>query len=156
MSGDGFQLAAAAPSDLDEILALLTAAELPREGGAEHMRGFVVARDAEGRLVGCAGLERYGALGLLRSVAVASELQRSGLGSRLVSTVLRVARSGGMSEVVLLTTTARDFFARRFGFEETTRADYEQQFAASPEWQLPRCSSAVVMRLNLTSMEPSA
>lgn len=96
MSDDGFPVATATPSDLEEILALLTEAELSREGVAEHLWGFVVARDADGRPVGCAGLERYGALGLLRSVAVATDLQRSGLGSRLVSAVLHEAGSVGV------------------------------------------------------------
>jgi len=65
-------------------------------------------------------------------------------------------RVTSVREVVLLTTTARDFFSNRFRFEEATRADYDEQFAASPEWKLPRCSSAVVMRLKLTPMEASA
>ena len=148
MSTGRFHITAAAQSDLDEILALLTGLELPGQGVAEHLSDFVVARD-DGRLVGCAGLELYGAWGLLRSVAVASDLQGFGLGSLLTSAALKEAQRRGVGEVVLLTTTAQDFFARRFGFEEKTRADYEQQFIASAEWQLPRCSSAVVMRLNL-------
>lgn len=149
MSDGGINISAASPSDLDEVLALLMVVGLPVEGVTEHLRGFLVARDAGGRLVGCAGIEHHGELGLLRSVAVAPALQHSGLGSRLTSAALRAARSGGVKEVVLLTTTARDFFARCFGFEEATRADYQTQFAASPEWQLPRCSSAKVLRLNL-------
>ncbi len=156
MSADSFNISAASPSNRDEIFALLAAVGLPVEGVTEHLRGFLVARDAGGRLVGCAGVERHGELGLLRSVAVAFDLQRSGLGSRLVSAALRDAQSGGVKEIVLLTTTARDFFARRFGFVEATRSNYEKQFAASPEWQLPRCSSAVVMRLNLQPVRRDA
>lgn len=151
MNAQNIQISEAISSDLDDVLSLLAAVGLPHEGVAEHLRGFLVARDASaaGRLVGCAGLERCGELGLLRSVAVAPDLQRAGLGARLVSVVLRNAQSDGVKEVLLLTTTAREFFARRFDFEEATRDDYEKQFAASPEWRLPRCSSAVVMRLAL-------
>jgi len=156
MSADEFQIAPAGSSDLDEMLALLTVVGLPPEGVAEHLQGFVVARDANGRLVGSAGIERHGVFGLLRSVAVGPDLQRSGLGSRLVAEVLDIAANVGVGEVVLLTTTARDFFSHRFKFEETTRADYDARFAASAEWKLPRCSSAVVMRLKLTPMEASA
>jgi hypothetical protein len=50
---------------------------------------------------------------------------------------------------VILTTTARDFFGRKFGFEVSGRDAYEGALARSPEWNLPRCSSAVLMRLNL-------
>ena len=153
MSFDEFTIAPADSSDLGEILALLTSVDLPHDGVTDHLDDFVVARDSKDRLAGCAGVERYSALGLLRSVAVAPDLQSAGLGSRLVSATLRAARELGIREVVLLTTTAHDFFSRRFGFEETTREAYERQFATSSEWKLPRCSSAVVMRLNLASME---
>jgi N-acetylglutamate synthase-like GNAT family acetyltransferase len=108
--------------------------------------GFLVARDNSGRLVGSAGLERHGNIGLLRSVAVAPDLQKSGLGSRLVSAVISEGKKSGVKEIVLLTTTARDFFAGRFGFSETGRENYDETLRDSPEWTLPRCSSAVVMR----------
>ena len=149
MTVDGFQIRKATPADLAGILALLRGSSLPPDGVAEHLSEFHVVRDSIDRLVACAGVERYGAIGLLRSVAVSAELQRSGLGSRLVRRVLEEAGRAGMDEVVLLTTTARDFFARRFNFKETTRDPYAEQLALSAEWQLPRCSSAVVMSLRL-------
>jgi N-acetylglutamate synthase-like GNAT family acetyltransferase len=56
--------------DWDGIAQLLTERRLPTEGARDHLAAFVVA--TEGRaLLGCAGLERYGDVGLLRSVAVA-------------------------------------------------------------------------------------
>src|SRR6185503_9066284 len=91
MTVDGFQIRKATPSDLAEILALLRGSSLPPDGVAEHLSEFHVVRDSIDRLVACAGVERYGAIGLLRSVAVSAELQRSGLGSRLVSRVLEEA-----------------------------------------------------------------
>ena len=50
---------------------------------------------------------------------------------------------------MLLTTTARKFFAEKFGFREAARADYDARLADSAEWQMPRCSSAAFMRLDL-------
>jgi amino-acid N-acetyltransferase len=137
-------IAKASRADLQEILALLTAVELPQEGVAGHLDGFLIARDGN-RLVGCAGLERYRELGLLRSVAVAPDHQQEGLGTRLTAALLNGAANSGVEEVVLLTTTARDFFARRFGFAEVPRAAYDGRLAESPEWRLPRCASAVCM-----------
>lgn len=61
------------------------------------------------------------------------------------------AIANGIKEMVLLTMTVRDFFARRFGFTEAERSDYESRLAQSPEWKLPRCSSAVFLRLDLTA-----
>jgi N-acetylglutamate synthase-like GNAT family acetyltransferase len=149
MRAGDIRITRAAGADLNDLLSLLSAVELPHEGVAEHITGFFVARNRENRIIGCAGLERYGRLGLLRSVAVSPETQGSGLGSRLVATLLEDAAKCGIEEVVLLTTTARDYFARRFGFIEAIRADYDGRLADSPEWRLPRCSSAAFLRLVL-------
>lgn len=149
MRAENFQITKATSSDLEEILGLLEVSALPADGVAEQMSTFFVARDSNNRLAGCAAIERHGDVGLLRSVAVAANVQKSGLGSRLVETVLSDAHDGEIKEVVLLTTTARDFFAHRFGFTDTTREPYEEKLGSSKEWLLPRCSSAVVMSLRL-------
>lgn len=149
MSVEDVSVRQAMPADLEEVLALLAYVNLPLEGVADHLGKFLLARDAAGRLVGCVGLERHGRLGLLRSAAVAPELRGSGLGSAMTKELLKRAAAEGIEEVALLTTTAREFFAGRFGFEEASRASYAERLADSPEWNLPRCSSAVFMRLNL-------
>jgi amino-acid N-acetyltransferase len=146
---EGININPAAPGDLGDILALLSACDLPHEGVGEHLDGFLVARDDEGRLTGTIGLERHGSVALLRSAAVAPSLQRSGLGSCLTSALLRSAEGNGVEKVVLLTTAARDFFARRFGFAEADRAEFDTQLSGSPEWRLPRCSTAVCMALDV-------
>jgi amino-acid N-acetyltransferase len=146
---DDVRISRAGRADLPELLALLAAVDLPHEGLEEYLDGFMVARNAEGRLVGGIGLERHGSVGLLRSAAVSPDAQGGGLGLRLTSALLAAARADGVEEVVLLTTTARDFFGRKFGFEESGRDAYEGALARSPEWNLPRCSSAVLMRLSL-------
>ena len=149
MDCEGVNISPAAPGDLGDVLALLTEVDLPHEGVAAHLEGFLVARDGEGRLAGTIGLERHGSTGLLRSAAVAPGLQRTGLGSCLTSALLRRAEAKGVEKVVLLTTTAREFFARRFGFTEANRSEFDTQLSGSPEWRLPRCSSAVCLALGL-------
>jgi amino-acid N-acetyltransferase len=139
----------AAAADLPGLLSLLDSVNLPREGVAEHLTHFLVARDAAGRIAGCVGMERHGPVALLRSAAVAPDLQGAGLGQRLTAALLELARDEGVTEVLLLTTTARKFFADKFGFREAARADYDALLADSPEWNLPCCSSAVFMRLDL-------
>ena len=106
-------------------------------------------RDDAGKLIACAGVEHYGDIGLLRSVAVVPGGQKTGLGTRLIESVLTQAAQSGIVEMVLLTTTARDFFAGKLGFQVTSREPYQERLAASPEWQLPRCASAVVMKKDL-------
>jgi len=146
---DDVRISRAARTDLPELLALLAAVDLPHEGVEEYLDGFMVARDAEGRLIGGIGLERHGGVGLLRSAAVAPDAQGSGLGLRLTSALLEAVRAEGVEEVVLLTATAEQLFGRKFGFEVAGRDAYAEALARSPEWNLPRCSSAVIMRLRL-------
>jgi amino-acid N-acetyltransferase len=139
----------ASSDDLSDILALLSRVQLPHDGVAENVSAFLVARDESSRLIATIGLERYGHTALLRSAAVAPEYQSCGIGSRLTEQLLEQAANDGVERVVLLTSTAREFFARRFGFHETSRATFDQELSESSEWNLPRCSSAVCMCLDL-------
>jgi N-acetylglutamate synthase-like GNAT family acetyltransferase len=59
---------------------------------------------------------------------------------------LERATGEDFEDVVRLTTTARDFFVNKFGFEPAERSAYDERLAASPEWNLPRCSSAAFLR----------
>jgi hypothetical protein len=52
-------------------------------------------------------------------------------------------------ETTVLITTAREYFQNKFDFKEAKRSDYDERLANSPEWNLPRCSSAVFMTLKL-------
>ncbi len=140
---------AADDSNSAAVLQLLSEAGLPTDGVVEHLDNFILTRNGSAEVIGVSGVERYGKTGLLRSVAVAADWQKSGVGSQMVAEVLRRAQMKGVEEIILLTMTERDFFARRFGFSETVRERYDEILRDSAEWNLPRCSSAVVMRLDL-------
>jgi len=73
----------ASRNDLRDVLDLLSVVQLPHDGVAENVAGFLVARDESGRLVATIGMERHGVIGLLRSAAVAPEYQGCGIGSLL-------------------------------------------------------------------------
>src|ERR1043165_5572351 len=145
MNCENITITNASADDLQDILDLLSQVQLPHDGVAENVGAFLVARDESSRLIATIGLERHGNTGLLRSAAVAPEYQGCGIGSRLTEQLLQRATNDGMERVVLLTTTASDFFARRFGFCATSRTAFDKDLAASSEWNLPRCSSAVCM-----------
>src|SRR2546430_17084474 len=101
----------ATPHDWPMITALLATAALPLGGAQAHLSDFFLAfRDDV--LIGSAGLERYGDTALLRSVAVAVSERGHGLGRALVQQALAYAASLGVRQLVLLTTTAADFFLR--------------------------------------------
>jgi len=148
MNCENIAITDASTDDLQAILDLLSQVQLPHDGVAENLSDFLVARD-ESQLIATIGIERHGDTALLRSAAVAPEYQGCGIGSRLTEHLLQRATKEGLERVVLLTTTASDFFARRFGFCETSRTAFDKELAASSEWNLPRCSSAVCMSLDL-------
>lgn len=138
----------AAAADLGPIKDLVESSGLPLDGIEDHLDGFVVARVGD-ELVACAAVERYGPFGLLRSVAVNPDSRGNGLGREIVSAAISDSQGRGVKEMVLLTTTARDFFVKHFAFEDADRGAYDKLLAKSPEWTLPRCSTAVVMRKRL-------
>jgi N-acetylglutamate synthase-like GNAT family acetyltransferase len=136
----------ATPGDWPAIATLLTSLNLPLDGAQEHLDGFLLAF-CENSLAGVAGLERYGSTGLLRSVAVAG--QNRGLGRELVTRLIDRATAEGLTRIVLLTTTAPDYFPR-FGFRRIARQEAPLAVQESIEFKQACPASAVVMELPLT------
>ena len=137
----------AQPADWPAMATLLTAANLPLDGAEVHLADFVLAvREAE--LIGLAALERYGDYGLLRSVAVIGSEHGRGLGAVLTQQLINRARRDHLRGVVLLTTTAPDYFPR-FGFAQIDRAAVPLPVQSSLEFQSSCPQSAVAMLLAL-------
>jgi amino-acid N-acetyltransferase len=137
--------------DWPEIDRLLHARALPTEGAREHQAGFLVAEDGF-TVVGAIGLERYGSVGLLRSLAVTERSSGRGVGTVLVRALLARAQALGLEALYLLTTTAPDYFPR-FGFEPVPRASLPAALSASAELRGACPASAVAMRLTLPGQE---
>lgn len=140
----------AAPADLPDVEALLAAASLPTADVAAHLSHFAVA-DEDGRLVGVAGVERHGSVGLLRSVCVAADRQGRGLGGTLVELVEAWAMASGVEDLYLLTTTAEPYFAGR-GFVRVERADVPEAIRATTEFSTLCPSSATCMHRSLAEL----
>ena len=137
----------ATPHDWQSLATLLMAADLPLDGAKSHLSDFFLAfRDDV--LIGSAGLERYGDTGLLRSLAVAVPERGHGLGQALVKHLLTYATSLRVRQVVLLTTTAADFFLR-FGFQPISRAEFPMAAQASVEFREACAASATAMSIAL-------
>jgi amino-acid N-acetyltransferase len=137
------------PSDLDEVLALLTASGLGVDGVPEHITDFLVAR-ANGRVVGVAALEDYTAAGLLRSVAVAPDRRGWGLGRYLTHALMGRSRQRGHAALYLLTDTAQAYF-ERFGFRPVDRSAVWPAVLASAQFQGELCKSSVAMVLEFNN-----
>ncbi|MER7917594.1 MULTISPECIES: ribosomal protein S18-alanine N-acetyltransferase [unclassified Streptomyces] len=75
--------------------------ELAHSRGAEATRRYVTAEDGTGRVVGYAGLAASGDLADIQTIAVARDLQGSGLGGRLLTDLLGAATAFECHEVML-------------------------------------------------------
>jgi amino-acid N-acetyltransferase len=137
----------ATPGDWPAIEGLLVDRELPVAGAREHLEEFLVSEEGA-TVTGCAAVERYGDLGLLRSVAVAEGVAGRGLGTELVKSSVQRAHRLGLRALYLLTTTAAGFFPR-FGFETVPRESLPPALSASEELRGACPASAVAMRLAL-------
>jgi len=145
----GIVIRDARPADIGAIELLLRDAALPLEGIGDVQ--FAVA-ERDGRVVGSAGLEIHGDSGLLRSVTVEPEWRDHGVGEALVRAVLDAAAACKLDPVVLLTTTAPDWFPR-FGFERIERRDVPPPLLESVEFTRACPATATVMRCSLAAAQ---
>jgi len=117
--------------------------ELAHARGPGATRRYVVAEDGE-RIVGYAGLAASGDLADIQTIAVARDHQRTGLGSRLLTELLRAATAFECAEVMLecrIDNIRAQKLYERFGFEAIGfRRGYYQ----------PGNVDALVMRLTTT------
>jgi amino-acid N-acetyltransferase len=109
------RIRSAVTQDLPAVSQVLAQCGLDEHGIEAHLDAFHVA-ELEGRVVGCAGAERYGDLIVIRSVAVLAEYRQRGVATHMVSAVLMRARAQGVRRAVLATSNCPSHFAR-YGFE---------------------------------------
>jgi amino-acid N-acetyltransferase len=133
--------------DLEAVLDLLRRAGLPATGVAEQFGHFLVVRE-DADLVGACGIEVCGADGLLRSVAVDSDFRGAGVGTALARAAEELARKLGLKNLYLLTTSAREFFAR-LGYVEAPRQEVPPGIRAMEEFRSLCPESAHCMRKRL-------
>jgi ribosomal-protein-alanine N-acetyltransferase len=127
--------------------------ELAHSRGPEATRRYVVAEvpgEPAGRIVGYAGLVASGGQGDVQTIAVARDHWGTGLGSRLLTELLRAATAFECAEVMLecrVDNVRAQKLYERFGFEPIgVRRGYYQ----------PGSVDALVMRLSTASDGGSA
>jgi N-acetylglutamate synthase-like GNAT family acetyltransferase len=102
------------------VKSLLAESDLPSSDlTADHLKHFFGCGPKE-RLTGVVGLEIYGEAALLRSLAVTQDCRGNGFGKALVAKAETYARSHGVTEIYLLTSTAERFF-ERLGYRPASR-----------------------------------
>jgi amino-acid N-acetyltransferase len=125
------------------LRAALAGASLPHEDLDPTAQEFLVARD-DGMLVGMIGLEAFGESALLRSLWVDPARRGEGLAALLCLRLRSLARSRGVADLFLLTTTARDFFEHA-GFRVVDREAAPAKIRGSAQFQALCPSSATCM-----------
>ena len=103
------RIRSAADADWLEIVALLSASQLPvSDLDAQRAAEFLVVKDERG-LAGCIGCERHGTLALFRSLAVRDDCRGREIGKRLTAEMERRCKSAGVEAAYILTETAAKF-----------------------------------------------
>lgn len=137
----------AAPQECDKVALLLKSTGLAIHDIDSCLDGFLVAHDGD-RLIGTVGIETYGDIGLLRSLAVDNGYRNQKIGERLFREALNLARSRRIQTLYLLTTTAAEYFARR-GFRDIPRENVPVAIQQTEQFSSICPDSANVMELNL-------
>ncbi|MFW9835138.1 MAG: arsenic resistance N-acetyltransferase ArsN2 [Candidatus Thorarchaeota archaeon] len=145
-----FEIEDATEADHDAVVTLLKKTNLPPDDVEKHMANFMVIRHSEAvtgleMLIGSVGLEIYGKSALLRSLAVHPDFQGRGLGTRLVNSIIEVAKEKGINRLFLLTDTAEKFFEKK-GFVVVTRDQVPEDMKKSVEFTTLCTSSPSMMR----------
>jgi amino-acid N-acetyltransferase len=134
-----------APEALNpEITALLEQSGLPAADLQQGSPAQLFTYRYGGQLTGVAGLEFYGKVALLRSLAVQPEARGQGTGAWLLSFAEQTAREAGVEALYLLTETASSFFAQQ-GYTTCVRAAAPEAIAGTSQFALLCPASAIFM-----------
>ncbi len=132
------------PEKKSEVLTLLTLANLPTLDIGENVELFSL--ETNGNIIGTAGLEVIGNIGLLRSVSVLESQKGKGYGRLITENLEEYAKTQNIKELYLLTTTAKEFFEKKCNYEVIERINVPTEIQNSQQFASVCPSSAVVMR----------
>jgi amino-acid N-acetyltransferase len=141
------RLDSACPEDLVAIRVLLENSGLPTSDLGSARPEFTVVREDD-QVVAAGALQRFGSAALLRSVVVAEGRRGSGLGQSIVRELERRAGADRIKQLILLTQTAAEFFARQ-GYRAIEGSAAPQEMQASDEFRSLCPSSATCMAKSL-------
>lgn len=118
---------------IEQVKRILMSSDLPTEDivSPSCVQFFGILEDTN--LLAIIGLELYGNVGLLRSLAVLPTSQQAGLGKRLVKHAESVAMQNGVEQLYLLTTTAESYFLQQ-GYNPTSRDDAPEAIKATSQF----------------------
>jgi len=134
--------------DMAAVRHVLSVTSLEEPARDDQQGSFFVLRNEDGT-VGCVSLEVLGDDAVLRALAVDPKFRGAGYGWMLADMAVSQARWRGVRRIYLLTETASDFFAAKFGFRVVDRSTLSRPVAASETFSRPAGAQQVAMRLDL-------
>ncbi|HEX4449363.1 MAG TPA: UDP-N-acetylmuramate--L-alanine ligase [Kofleriaceae bacterium] len=135
--------------DMPAVRSVLEMVELGDEPARDdQFPDFFVLRNEKGT-VGCVALEVLGEDAVLRALAVDPEFRGAGYGWMLADMAVGQARWRGVRRIYLLTASASDFFAAKFGFRVVDRSTLGKAVAATETFSAMSGEARVAMRLDL-------
>jgi UDP-N-acetylmuramate: L-alanyl-gamma-D-glutamyl-meso-diaminopimelate ligase len=134
--------------DMAAVRSVLASVSLAEPATDDQAGNFFVLCNEDGT-VGGVSLEVLGNDAILRALAVDPKFRGAGYGWILADTAVSQARWRGVRRIYLLTETASDFFAAKFGFRVVDRSTLSRQVAASEVFTRPDSAHQVAMRLDL-------
>lgn len=137
----------ASTTDLAIINRRLAEAHLPHDDVGSHLRHFMLAGENE-VIAGVIGLEIYGHIGLLRSLLVAQDMRKRGIGRDLCERLCEHAIAQGVRDLYLLTVDAQDYFSAR-GFARIERSLAPMAIRSTRQFSELCPSSAILMYRSL-------
>lgn len=139
-----------------DIIDLLPAGPHYKQGATLLASAGLLTADIEGRgvrlwalmdestLIGIAGLERSGTIGLLRSLAISDKYRGRGHAKQLCDHVSMQAHKDNLQDLYLLTETASGFFAK-IGYVKIDRSDAPADLQNTPQFSSLCPGTATVM-----------
>ena len=137
----------ATKDDIPAITTLLNESDLPPDDLERWIDNFLVLT-IDGKIEGCIGLEQWDSVGLLRSFVVSENYRSRGLGIRLYTKLIVLAKEMNLSSIILLAMAASDFFEKN-GFKFINRNETPKSVNNSVQFRLDECRAYNVMKLDL-------
>ncbi len=130
-------------ADIEAVISLLQQGKLLTDDLRPDLPDFIIAKQQD-IYVGVAGLERFGSVALLRSLAVDSHYQGKKIGEQLVGRLLEMAKANRLDELHLITTSANRYF-ERYGFQAVDRSQVPTVIQQTKQFSNLCPASAIVM-----------
>ena len=137
----------ATKDDIPAITMLLKETNLPPDDLERWIDNFLVLT-IDGKIEGCIGLEQWDSIGLLRSFVVSENYSSRGLGIRLYTKLIALAKEMNLSSIILLAMAASEFFEKN-GFKFINRNETPKSVNNSVQFRLDECRAYNVMKLDL-------